>query len=569
MVYRRWYMAGALLLGLLATLTGCREKEVQQKLDRYLTEARWVWGFQGTALVAYHGHVVLAQGYGIANREFGELNTPETKYFIGSITKQFTAAAILLLAEQGRLKLTDPISAYLPTYPRPAAEQITIHQLLTHTSGIPNYTDNPEVLLRRTSPMTPTELLHLFWKQPLQFEPGTQFRYSNSGYIVLGAIIEAVSGQSYEAFLHHYIFGPLAMHHTGYGRRDAAVPERADGYTTDEDLSVHDAVPIRYSILHSAGALYSTVGDMLLWDRALSHRTILSQHSIDLMLTPYVADPGAEYGYGYGWQIDTLWGRVHTFHGGFIDGYNTTFERWPDQGICIIVFSNEDNAPVKKIARGLAAILFNEPHDFPVKKQPIPMSPATMAAYQGVFDLGRDHYRYVMLEDDTLHTWVTGQPREHLLPQAADTFFFAADNTRMLSFRHDSTGRIDAAILTDDHRSWLARRLPPENESMRMLQTQAIPLDSETLERYVGRYRMETILGRDNDEFNLTVTRKDASLFVAGKYTDEVQLFPRTETDFFHRNSDFELSFLVDRDNRVVGCLLRMGGVELVGWRIN
>jgi len=562
-------MAGAILLGLLLSLNGCREKEVQRKLDHYLTEARWVWGFQGTALVAYDGHIILSRGYGIANREFGELNTTDTKYFIGSITKQFTAAAILLLADQGKLKLSAPISAYLPDYPKPAAEKITIHQLLTHTSGIPNYTDNPEVLLRRTSPMTPTELLHLFWKQPLQFEPGTQFRYSNSGYIVLGAIIEAVSGQSYEAFLHHYIFGPLKMHHTGYGRREAAVPERADGYTTDEDLSVYDAVPIRYSILHSAGALYSTVGDMLLWDRALSAGTVLPKRFVDSMFTPYAFDPTGQFGYGYGWEMDTLWERRHTYHGGFVDGYTTSFDRWPDQKICIVVFSNEDNAPVAKIARGLAAILFREPHDFPVRKRPIAMSPEQLAGYESVFALGDGRYRYVSMENDTLHTWISGQPRDHLLPQAVDTFFFAADNTRILSFRRDSTGTIDAAILTDDLKTYMASRVPAHMEAQLLLELRAIPLDPAIYDRYVGVYHMETLLGRDTDSFSLTVSRDDTALYVEGRYIDPVRLFPRTEADFFHRTADFEMSFLKDRDGRVVGCLLRMGGIEIVGWKVD
>lgn len=551
-----------LAVSLAAALPACRGEKLRQELDHYLSEARWVWGFHGTVLVAYDGRTILNKGYGIANREFGRLNTPETKFFIGSITKQFTAGAILLLQEQGKLSVTDPVAEHLPDYPRPAADKITIHHLLTHTSGIPNYTDMPEVLLRRTSRFSPGELLRSFQDRPLEFEPGSEFRYSNSGYIVLGAIIEAVSGQSYEAFLHHYFLGPLGMDNSGYARREMGVPERADGYTSDENLRVRDAVPIHYSLLHTAGALYSTTGDMLTWDRSLCSRQILSRESLRAMFTPYLD------GYGYGWVIDSLYGRRHQFHGGFIDGFNTTVERWPDQKLLVVVFANDDNAPVKKIAHGLAAIVFGEPHDIPVDKVPLALSREQLSSYRTIFETGPNSYRYVILENDTLHTYLTGLPREHLLAESVDTFFFAADPTRLLSFRRDDTGRITAAVLTDENRSYLAPRVDPDKE-IRLWQRQEVTVvDEAVLKRYVGRYRMEVIPGQERDDFDLTVMYRDGGLYVAGKNTGEILLLPRTETDFFHRNTDFELSFLIDSDGLVAGCLLRMAGAELTGWKV-
>ena len=166
---------------------------------------------------------------------------------------------------------------------------------MTHTSGIPDYTDMPEVLARRTRAMSPTELLSFFKDDPLRFEPGTDFRYSNSGYIILGAIIERVSGQCYEAFLHREILKPARMHNTGYARREAGHPDRAAGYTIGEERIPIDALPVHYSVLHTAGALYSTIDDMLLWDQALCGNEILSEESIEAMLTPYLER------YGYGW----------------------------------------------------------------------------------------------------------------------------------------------------------------------------------------------------------------------------------------------------------------------------
>jgi CubicO group peptidase (beta-lactamase class C family) len=209
--------------------------DLAQKLDEYIRGAEEVWKFSGTVLVAKDGKPVLDRGYGMANYELGVPNTPEMKFLIGSITKQFTATAIMQLAEKGLLDVNDPISKYLPEYPKETGDSITVHHLLTHTSGVPSYTDNAELMGRRATKMSTEEILNSFKDKPLDFPPGGQFKYSNSGYYLLGLIVENVSGKSYEEYLQENIFDPLGMAHTGYGHHRPILPNRAAGYELDEN----------------------------------------------------------------------------------------------------------------------------------------------------------------------------------------------------------------------------------------------------------------------------------------------------------------------------------------------
>ncbi|MBU0984219.1 MAG: serine hydrolase [candidate division Zixibacteria bacterium] len=545
----------------IAVLAGCfwaRPFEYNQ-LDRYLTAAHDFWGFQGSALVSYKGRVLLKQGYGWADAEFEDPNTPRTRFFIGSITKQFTAAAILLLAQEGKLRLDDPITDYLSDYPENPGHRITIRHCLTHTSGLPNYTEIPEVYLQRTSVISQTELLELFRIRPLDFEPGTEFHYSNSGYIVLGAIIEQVSGQSYEAFLHHRILKPLGMLNSGYARRSAAVPERAHGYTIDDTRSIVDAVPVSFSVLHTAGALYSTVEDMLKWDRALYTNSILDETFRAALLTPRASS------YAYGWYVELLYGRRHAFHGGFLDGFNTTFERWPDDSLCVIVFSNEDEAPVRKIARGLAAIVFNEEYTFPEQKTPGQVDPAILSDYVGMYSLPDSALSTVYVDNGTLYEQQSGRLRQALIPQAPDTFFSAADNTRLYVFARDRDGLVVAQVVIDEGKVTPAARIEDSETGDILSPRTIITLDSTVLDRYTGTYALHTDREQLESRFLLTVTRHGDHLAAAVAGQTPVEIYPSTATEFFHRQADFRIQFVINESGATTGCVLRLGGAEVSG----
>ena len=227
--------------------------------------------FSGSILIARDGKVLFSQGYGMANLEHDVPNTPQTKFRLGSITKQFTAMAIMILQERGKLNVQDKVKKYLPDAPK-AWDEITIHHLLTHTSGIPNYTAFPEFLKTLPVRVTLKELIAKFKDKPLDFKPGEKFRYSNSGYVVLGQIIETASGQNYPTFMKEAIFDPLEMNDTGYDNATAIIKHRASGYTRRLGIVLTNCDYVDMSIPHAAGALYSTVEDLLKWDQALSAR---------------------------------------------------------------------------------------------------------------------------------------------------------------------------------------------------------------------------------------------------------------------------------------------------------
>ncbi|MGB2805386.1 MAG: serine hydrolase domain-containing protein, partial [Candidatus Zixiibacteriota bacterium] len=333
-----------LLLSLSISLASVQAAKLEKQLDDYLTAAHDVWKFHGAALVATGGKVVLKKGYGMASIELGVPNTPEMKFQIGSITKQFTAAAVLKLEEKGLLGLNDSITKHLPDYPKETGDRITIHHLLSHTSGIPNFTNMPGVMDKAALAASVEELIAIFKDEPLDFEPGERYRYSNSNYIVLGAIIEKVSGQTYEDCLQENVFGPLGMDNSGYDHRDRIMKNRAAGYSQNEEGELLNADFVHMSTPYAAGALYSTVGDMFIWDQALYTDKLLSQSSRQKMFTPNKGD------YGYGWVIRESSGRKCIRHNGGIPGFYTTIDRWVDDKVTVVVLSNNDRAPVENIS---------------------------------------------------------------------------------------------------------------------------------------------------------------------------------------------------------------------------
>src|SRR5690348_14997391 len=245
--------------------------------------------FMGSVLVAQDGKVLLDKGYGFANLEWDVPNTPTTKFRLGSITKQFTAASILLLEERGKLKVEDPVKKYMPDAPA-AWDKITIFHVLTHTSGIPSFTSFPDYESREAQAMTPEKLVEWFRDKPLEFEPGTKWNYSNSGYILLGYLIEKISGQPYSQFVQKNIFTPLGMKDSGYDSNKAIIPHRDSGYTPNEKGELQNAGYIDMTIPLSAGALYSTTLDLLKWEQSLFVGKLISASSLQKMITPFKSD---------------------------------------------------------------------------------------------------------------------------------------------------------------------------------------------------------------------------------------------------------------------------------------
>ena len=345
-------------------LNETRSIEMKTYLQAYLETGY----FMGSVLVAHAGEVLLNQGYGMANLEHGVPNTPQTKFRIGSVTKQFTAMAILKLQEQGLLDVKDSISVYLPDYPK--GERITIHQLLNHTSGIPDFTDLPAADENQPLKVTLDKLISWFSDLPLLYTPGDRYQYTNSGYVLLTKIIELVSGQSYADYLQKQILEPTQMFNSGYDQHELILPHRASGYIKTE-TGYQNAAFCDMSQPSGAGAMYSTIEDLYKWDCSLYTDKVLNEDSRNMMFssTVRVGETEPKAYYGYGWDIGTHYGRNRQIHDGEIDGFCAIFSRYPAEQIVVIALSNIEQIYIEQIANDLAAILFGESYKLPESYQ--------------------------------------------------------------------------------------------------------------------------------------------------------------------------------------------------------
>jgi len=308
--------------------------------------------FSGTVLVTLADRPLLDRGYGLANRDWNIPNTPEVKFRLGSLTKQFTAVLILLLQQDGKLSISDPVSKYLPDSPK-AWETITIANLLGHTSGIPDFLDDPAFGVWAMSPHSPAEELAFFRDRPLQFQPGW-FSYSNSNYEVLGDVIEKVSGQSYSEMLRTRIFEPLGMKGSGLDTDSLILPQRAEGYTQSRSGVVR-AKSISMSVPWAAGSIYSTTGDLLLWERGLFGGTLLNEASLKAMNRPGEGD------YGLGVMVKQRNGVTVVFHNGSVSGFNTFLAYIPERKATVTVLCNMNGGAARLMGAELVDELLAEP----------------------------------------------------------------------------------------------------------------------------------------------------------------------------------------------------------------
>lgn len=353
-------------LFLLAIVSNIYAQTKAEKIDKLMTAYGQLGQFNGTALVAVNGKVIYKKGFGLANMQWQIANKPDTKFLLASVSKQFTAMLVLQLVNKGLLNLNANISTYLNYYPKVSGDKITIHQLLTHTSGIPDITNFPDFDERYASrQFTTPEFLHLFDSLPLEFEPGTAFNYSNCGYSVLAAIVEAVTNKPYGEVLQEYITTPLGMKSTGYASSKKVVSNYASGYQWAALDRYINAAYFDNSISIGAGGIYSTIEDMFLWDQALYANKLLPDALKQKMFTPNKGN----YGYGfYIWKWEnpnTKDSLTFIEHGGANAGFNTLSFRSVKDKTVIILLSNTNDDKLGFIRNRIRSILYDRPYDLP------------------------------------------------------------------------------------------------------------------------------------------------------------------------------------------------------------
>lgn len=406
------------------------QTQESEKLDNYLKAQESVKGFSGAVLVMKQNKVVLRKGYGMADMEWNIPNTADTRFRVGSVTKQFTAACILQLEEEGRLSVTDKLSKYFPGYPK--GDSITIHMLLNHTSGIANYTNIPEFMKVARLNLSKDSMVNFFKNRPFGFSPGTKFSYSNSGYFLLGIIIEKVSGLSYNAYLRQHIFNKLEMNESGVDRLDTILSKRAKGYSKAGKKFVN-AEYISMDWPFSAGVIYSTLDDMYKWDRALYNNSVLSESSRKKMFTPGLSN------YGYGVNIDSLDGHPRIWHNGGIPGFLTNFSRFVKDDLCIVVFSNNETS-ADFLSLAISNIMFGEEVEAPYFHKEVKIDPALLDKFVGKYSAGL--IIEVIKKDNKLYRHRNGSPDIELKPESPTKFFYDDETDRVLEFELDKDGKV-------------------------------------------------------------------------------------------------------------------------------
>ncbi len=340
-----------------------------EKIDELISNYTSYGKFNGSILVANEGKIIFKKGFGLANAEWKIPNQTDTKFRIASITKQFTSLLIMQLVAENKLDLQEPISTYLPDYPKKNADRITIHHLLTHTSGTPDFHDF--ISYEKMDPYRhkPEDLVKIFAEGDLLFSPGEDYSYTNTGYVLLGVIIEKVTGKPYKQVLQDNILTPLGMLNSGFDNNRVVLENRASSYTNGYLRNeFYNANYIDMSIPYAAGSIYSTVEDMFLWDQALYTEKLLPKKYIDLLYGKYVpAFNGRHYGYGWiigGMRVGNTEERIETVsHGGGMPGVRTLFNRILLTKSSIIILGNTEKSARFEITNGIIGILENKPYN--------------------------------------------------------------------------------------------------------------------------------------------------------------------------------------------------------------
>jgi CubicO group peptidase (beta-lactamase class C family) len=407
--------------------------------------------FMGSVLVARDGQVIYSKGYGSADLEWDVPNSPGTKFRLGSVTKQFTAASILLLEERGKLSVNDPVKKYLPGAPA-AWDKITVFHLLTHTSGIPNFTGFADYQKLEPFATTSEQLVARFRDKPLDFEPGEKWQYSNSGYVLLSHLIEKITGDSYEKFVRENIFTPLGMKDSGYDSNSAVIPHRASGYVPGKN-GFENAGFIHMSIPHGAGALYSTTEDLLKWEQGLFSGKLLKAESLQKMTTPFKSN------YAFGLQVETAGGHKVIEHGGGIEGFNTELAYYPDDKLTVVVLGNVTGGAPGDIARKLASIAHGENVKLQSERKEITLEPKVLGRYVGAYQMAPGVNMLITLENNQLFSKLGNQSAIPIFAESQTMFFPKVVDAELEFTKDDEQGRPTEMILHQNGRDQSAKRL--------------------------------------------------------------------------------------------------------------
>ncbi len=543
-------LMGLCSLGM-AQSAGASDKELTSAINEALEKTFKPDEPGAAVIVVKDGKVIFRKGYGLANVELGVPVEPDMVFRLGSITKQFTAVAVLMLAEQNKLSLDDDITKFLPDYPTKGSK-ITIEQLLTHTSGIKNYTSLPEWLSLWRKDMTVKEIIDLFKDQPMDFAPGERWSYSNSGYVLLGAIIEKVSGQAYQAFIEKNIFTPLGMKHSYYDNTSRLIPRRVTGYSKAPD-GYRNAAYLSMSQPFAAGSLMSSVDDLALWDAALYTEKLVKQQSLKRAWTPRLLNNGKSAHYGYGWGISVYEGHPIIEHGGGVNGFTTYSLRMPDDRALVAILTNRDSMGPGAVAFKIAALAIGKPYQEPVA---IKLPPSVLDQYVGVYQLNEKEEVIIRKDGEKLVADFPGSGRSEIIPSSEAEFFIRDSRTR-LSFTKNTSG-VTAFVLHDRYETNQDAR---KTDKPLPASRKEVEVDPAIYDAYVGEYELAP-------NFTITISKDASKLMAQATGQPKLELFPESQTKFFVKEVSVQIEFVVDGSGKATGLVLYQGGQRLPAKKI-
>lgn len=478
-----------------------------------------------TAIVAKEGKIIYQDAIGQANMELGVQMKMEHVFRIGSITKQFTSVAIMQLEEQGKLSIQDPITKFIPDYPT-KGHTITIEHLLTHTSGIRSYTDMESFGSMFRKDMSPMELVDVFKDEPMDFAPGEKFNYNNSGYILLGVIIEKVSGLPYEEYVQKHLYEPLGMNASYYGSASRVIPNRVAGYQGSKE-DYRNADYLSMTLPYAAGSLLSTVADLYTWTKAVHAHQLVSAKSLQKAFSPYKLNNGEESDYGYGWSLSKIYDRPAVEHGGGINGFLTESIYVPEEELFVAVFSNCNCQSPSPAANKMTALALGELKTF----TKVELSAEKLQEYVGIYENEEGNKHKIVVEEGQLYTMSRGGNRYELNPMGKDWVFFN-DNLRTAQFVRGEDGTV-AAVKAYERGSYLGTA---KKTNQKVETKQTITLSETELKEYIGTY--------DMGPFKIKVTLEDGKLYGKPDGDGKAELWPSAKDEFFLKVVDATVEFI-------------------------
>lgn len=533
--------------------------------------------FNGSILVAENDNVIFKGGFGEANKEWDIPNEADTKHRLGSITKQFTAMLILQLMEEGKIDLHKPITSYLSYYPSKTGDIITTHHLLTHTSGIPNYTAFPNFFEEQgRDPKTPKEFIKIFQDKPLDFEPGAKYNYSNSAYFLLGVLIEEITETSYEENLQNRILKPLNMNDSGYDLSSPIIKKRASGYGKNHN-GFANAPYLDMTLPYAAGSMYATVEDLYKWDQALYNYTILSKENTKLLFKPAI-ELGANNAYAYGFMVgksrigNTDERYTASGHGGGIHGFHTNIMRDEDNHNLVVLLNNTGGTILNEITKNIMAILYNKTYDEPKKsfvselterfekngtEQTITeMSKLANSEEYNVDEGDINRLGYELLNTKEMDVAIAVfKLNVSLFPESSNTYDSLGEAYMKQGNNEQAIANYSKSVeMNPDNNGGIAalKKLGTDVSKYE----KEIEVSEEILQSYLGKYEL-------SPNFHMTVTKTNSQLHVQATGQGISDIYPLSETKFYSKIVNAQITFNKDDSGKVVSFTLHQGGDHL------